>query len=470
MAQSSKLKANILFEYAVWGLFLLVIFPIVGLAYYNHPSVGDDYCFSYMTRDYGYWEAQHFYYNGWSGRYLGNMFFHANPMVYGNYTFVKILPLLIIGLMLHANYFLWKALFPAFITRIHWAMVLLFNAFYISQMPSLVDNFYWYSAVFIYPFTMAYWQYFISYSIWYYEPTHPRSKYLVAFFLATMVFFIVGSNEMMMLFILGFMALIFGYQLLFERKINWLFLILLVVGLCSAVVVVKAPGVAIRMNGDGLMEAGLGRAINSTLHSFLDLTFQWLFKSPLLLFTLIFGYLLKQYQGEFHHIFKIQVWVGLVAWLGFTMMMLFAIHYGNNMGVPTRVTNIIYEFFVLGLCYNITLWQVKWDIFGKLLLIKSKWILLAVGVFFMLIAFGTSSTMKVAYKELLKGTAKGYDQEMLARYELISASKSDTVYVPALKNKPTTLYFDEIKDTEKHLWNKCYAEYFKKKVIILKEN
>ena len=73
------------------------------------------------------------------------------------------------------------------------------------------------------------------------------------------------------------------------------------------------------------------------------------------------------------------------------------------------------------------------------------------------------------YADIRLGIAKRYDQEMTQRYQHIITSKADTIYIAPLKNTPKSLYFDEIKTNEQHLWNKCYATYFDKKVIILKE-
>ena len=83
--------------------------------------------------------------------------------------------------------------------------------------------------------------------------------------------------------------------------------------------------------------------------------------------------------------------------------------------------------------------------------------------------FFYGKTLKPMYADIRFGIAKRYDQEMIQRYEHIRASKSDTVCITPLKNVPKSLCFDEIKTNEKHLWNKCYATYFEKKVIILKE-
>jgi hypothetical protein len=77
--------------------------------------------------------------------------------------------------------------------------------------------------------------------------------------------------------------------------------------------------------------------------------------------------------------------------------------------------------------------------------------------------------IKTMYSDIRLGIAKRYDQEMTQRYTQIRESKTDTIYLAPLKNIPKSLCFDDIKTNEKHLWNKCYATYFDKKVIILKE-
>jgi hypothetical protein len=494
-----------LFQFSIWGLFLAVIFPIAGLAYYNHPSVADDYCFAYMTRDYGFWAGQKFYYDGWSGRYFTNMLFHATPLAYGHFWFVKVMPFVILGFMLHANYHFWKEIFPQFSTKIQLGITLSFNALFILQMPSLVDEFYWYTSVFIFPISMVYLQYLIVVILRFYQDKYQKIKYLIGILACALVFFIIGSNEMMMLFLLCFLGAVFGYLLLFERQFNPLFLCLILVGISSACLVVFSPGNTVRMNGDGMLDAGLDRALLSTLNSVISEITHWILSFPVLIFSLILGYFLKEYQGNFPKFFRVNIFISLLIWVGLMAVMFFMIHYGNNMGVPGRVANSIYEVFLLGWIFHLILLQEKWRVFDKIFLPwlvsssdihasahtvadaqvsggdtshggrdtshgRKKTLITLISISLLAICFIFSTNMKTAYKELLKGTAEGYDQEMLARYEYIRTAKSDTIYISPLEHKPTTLYFDEIKNTEKHLWNRCYATYFGKKVIILKEN
>jgi Ni,Fe-hydrogenase I cytochrome b subunit len=154
-------------------------------------------------------------------------------------------------------------------------------------------------------------------------------------------------------------------------------------------------------------------------------------------------------------------------------MMLFVIHYGNNDGVPERVENAIYALFLAGWFYHLTmlLSNINLDKFmiANYLQSAKGYLLLASILFVTVVTFTKAKNIKVMYNDIFRGTAYRYDQEMQQRYQKISTSTSDTVYVAPLKNIPLSLNFDEIKDTEKHLWNKCYATYFEKKVIILKE-
>jgi hypothetical protein len=456
-------------EYAIIILFITSILPVIGLSYYNHPSVADDYCFAYIARDYGFWAGQKLYYEGWSGRYITNMVFHATPLAQNSYVFFKIMPILVLALMLHANFSLWRAFFPTLGVDSHIRYAFFFNTFYILFMPSWVNNFYWFCSALVYPTSMAFFQYFIVFSLKFYRTKNQIDKIPIAFFMSLMVFFIVGLNEIMMLLIVCFIAIVFGYQLLFKRVFNRLFLILFSIAICFSAIVILAPGNNVHLNGQGLIGAGFVRAIDEATESFFTQCFQWLFLSPLIPFTLFFGYFLKNHQSSFLPIFRIKIWVGIVAWLGLTIMAFFVIHYCNHLGIPERVLNLVYEIFILGWFYNVIVWQAKWQIFNKLfqkLNVPVFYYLPSVVLIFITFIFSTN--LKIGYKELLKGTAKAYDKEMTERYELIRQTKSDTVYLSAIKNKPHMLNFDEIKTTNTHLWNKCYGQYFQKKVIVLK--
>ena len=456
---------------ALWLLFLITVVPVGILAFYNHPSVADDYCFAYMTRDVGFWQAQKFYYEGWSGRYISNMIFHATPLAFGVFWFVKVMPFLILGLLYHAMYSLiGELLKPSRQGQLLSAATLL--SLFIIFSSSVVDTFYWYTSVFIFPTSLCYFLYLIVVILRYYQPKYQKIKYPIALLAATLVFFMVGSNEVMMLFILVFLGMIWLYILVFEKRFDGFIFFLMMVGAYFAYFwVIKAKGNEIRMAAAGGQVFGgaivqsLINALKSTISNFIKWLSAWIF------FVAIYNSFLHKFIPERPQaIFKVNIWIIVLALFILIFFMFFVIHYGNDMGVPERVNNIIFAIYLIGVFYITTIAHYDYPnlfpVNNQLNNIASISIL---SILFGSYIFLFDGNIKTMYADIRLGIAKRYDQEMTQRYNHIMTSKTDTIYVAPLKNIPKSLCFDEIKTNEQHLWNKCYATYFGKKVIILKE-
>ena len=435
---------------------------------YNHPSVDDDYCFAYMTRDHGFWQAQKFYYDGWSGRYISNMIFHATPLAYGVFWFVKVMPFIIFGLLFHAVYvFVGEVLKPSRTNQL--LLTITFLSIFIIFSPSVVDTFFWYTSVFIFPTSLCFFLYSIVVILRYYQPQYQRIKYWIALLSATLVFFIIGSNEVMMLFTIAFLGMVFGYILLFEKRFDSFIFGLMVIGLYFAYFwVVQAKGNQTRLVGGNVLGGAIELSLKNAFKSTVKDTLQW---SRMLFFFIILYYRLflpKYYSEVPSKIFKIKIWIPIVGLLTLIFMMFFVIHYGNDMGVPDRVKNMIFAIFTLGCFYITTI--AHFSYLSKRVKYSNEGFIIGAFIFLITIPiYLDGKNLKIMYADIRLGIAKRYDQEMTQRYTQIKESKSDTVFVAPLKNIPKSLCFDDIKTTEKHLWNRCYATYFEKKVIILKE-
>lgn len=449
---------------ALWLLFLISVIPIGILAMYNHPSVDDDFCFAYMTRDYGFWEAQKLYYEGWSGRYISNMIFHATPLAFGNFWFVKVMPFLIFGFLFHAIYtFIGEVLNPTQPNR--FLLTATFLSIFVIFSPSIIDTFYWYSSVFIFPTSFGFFLYLIVVLLRFYEPHYQRIKYLTALLAATLVFLIVGSNEVMMLFVIGILGIIWGYILLFKKRFDVFIFTLMLIGLYFAYFwVVQAKGNQVRLVGGNVLGGAITLSLTNALKSTIFDGLKWsLILSP---FAYLYSSSLPNRESV-KAIFKINVWIVILGLFTVLFMMFFVIHYGNDMGVPDRVKNVIFEVFLIGYFYICTIIKHSYSVSYKLKSSLISYGIAALIICFFIFRYGQN--LHIMYADIRLGIAKRYDQEMTQRYTKIRESKSDTVYVASLKNIPKSLCFDDIKTTEKHLWNKCYADYFKRKVIILRE-
>ena len=424
-----------------------------------------------MTRDYGFWEAQKYYYEGWSGRYISNMIFHATPLAYGVFWFVKVMPFLILGLLFHAIYtFIGEVLKPSRANQL--LLTATFLSIFIIFSPSVVDTFFWYSSVFIFPTSFSFFLYLIVVLLRFYQPQYQRIKYLIALLAATLVFFIVGSNEVMMLATIAFFGMIWFYILVFEKRFDVFIFALMLIGLYFAYFwVVQAKGNQVRLVGGNVLGGAIGLSLKNALKStFLSISIWLKFLLPVgILYKLVF---LEKHQSLTDKpYFNVHIWVINIALVLLIFLMFFVIHYGNDMGVPDRVNNIIFAIFSIGVFYIFTVihyqYPTQWEVSSML---KVFGFILYMIIFMINIPKRPeSNNLKIMYADIRLGIAKRYDQEMTQRYEQIRTSKSDTIYIAPLKNIPKSLCFDDIKTNEKHLWNKCYATYFEKKVIILKE-
>jgi hypothetical protein len=239
---------------------------------------------------------------------------------------------------------------------------------------------------------------------------------------------------------------------------------LMLVGLYFAYFwVVQAKGNQVRLVGGNVLGGAITLSLKNALKSTIFDGVKW--SLILLPFTYLYMTFLPNKESV-KAIFTVNVYMVILGLFVSLFMMFFVIHYGNDMGVPDRVKNVIFAVFLVGYFYIFTIIKYSYSIDYKIKfpLIYYGMITLMVGLF----TFLHGQNLKTMYADIRLGIAKRYDQEMTQRYEQIKISKSDTIYVAPLKNIPKSLCFDDIKDTEKHLWNKCYATYFEKKVIILK--
>jgi hypothetical protein len=253
------------------------------------------------------------------------------------------------------------------------------------------------------------------------------------------------------------------YIFVFEKRFDAFMFALMLIGLYFAYFwVVKAKGNDVRMAGGHLLGGAIVSSLKNAITSAVVDGLKW--SVILLPFGYLFLLSLPQKESV-KAIFKANVWMVILGLFAGLFMMFFVIHYGNDMGVPDRVKNVIFAVFLIGYFYIFTIIKYSYSIDYSKIPSWVNYVVIALGITISIFRYGQN--LRVMYADVRLGIAKRYDQEMLQRYEQVSASKSDTVYVTPLKNIPKSLCFDELKTNEKHLWNKCYANYFEKKVIIL---
>ncbi|MFD2933548.1 DUF6056 family protein [Spirosoma flavum] len=452
-------------------LFLLAYVPLLLLSLHNHPSAADDYCFADTAVRYGFWQAQKFYYDGWTGRYFSNMLVHGSPLVWGWYDGYRFIPALMATALAGSIY----ALASEFLrgeslkSRLVATGVLFFLV--VIALQSTVEAFFWTAAIATYTVPTILTIYLLAVIIRWYRLQAGPMKWITALWAGFLVFASVGSGETNLILLILLLLTIVGYRLVFLRRFDPLLIWLVLVALVSAWLLFRAPGNAIRM---GSNQAKAGELVKSVGLSFFWLArsmAEWLIKTPIIPFSLLFipvARRLVRHGSSVRELFLLPAGLLTIVYLGLLAATIFPSYYG--LGIPpfARTMNILFVFFALGWFYVLTVWVGWLDRRGRSLTLVQKWpapVWLLTGIW-LLGSIVFSKSINQLYTDWLSGHAATYDREMTERHRQLMTS-ADTVRLRPISVYPPTLFVEDIKPDRTHWWNRCQSGYYGHKVLVL---
>lgn len=458
-------------------LFLLACTPLLYLSLYNHPSAADDYCFADTAVRYGFWAAQNYYYNGWTGRYFSNLLVHANPLVWGWYDGFRLIPVLVVTALVSALYTLVSELLRGELlkTRLLTTGVLFFLI--VLALQSVVEAFFWTAAIATYTVPTVLTIYLLAVMLrWYRKPAGP-DKWLTVVWAGFLVFASIGSGETNLILLLLLLLAIAGYRLLFQRTIDPFLVFLVVVALASSWLLFRAPGNAIRMGGNphsGELVKSMGSSFGWLARS----VGGWLLKTPILPLSLLYWPMARritQPGAPNARLFALPAFLLTVVYVGLLAATIFPSYYGIGLPPFGRTMNVLFVFFTLGWFFVLTVWAgrnqsagtasrtpaffAKWNMPATtpLLVVTALWLAGS-------IAFSTS--LKQLYTDLLDGRAAVYNREMNERHRLLQLP-GDTLRLAPISVYPPSLFVEDLKPDRTHWWNRCQSGYYNHKIIIL---
>jgi hypothetical protein len=267
MLQEKHLK-----NYFGIGLLVFALVPLLALAFYNHPSVVDDFCYIDTVFKYGYFEAMHHYYTGWTGRYFGILLNHSNPLIWHWYAGFKVLAVLVILGLLGSIYWLISVILPEANRLQKWGMTGVVWFLFVLKMASAAEAFYWMAAVVTYTIPNALTFCLLAVMVSYFKTTGMSQK-LTAIFAAFLVFATIGSSESNLIITTILLASWLGYRLIFDRKLDRLGLWLVLVAVFCFYLVFSSEGNANRIAGN----PGSQKVLLSAGQSLQKLAEYWVF-------------------------------------------------------------------------------------------------------------------------------------------------------------------------------------------------
>lgn len=455
------------------GLLAVAVVPLLMLSFYNHPSPVDDYCYIDTVFKYGYFEAMNYYYTGWTGRYFGILLNHSNPLIVQWAGGFKLLSFLLILGVVGSIYLLIRELLPMrsrlSVLGLTGGMLLLF----MLKIMSVVEAFYWMAAFVTYTVPNILTIYWLVVMLRWYQLPEGNLKKLTAIWAGFLVFAVIGCSEtnltIMVLLVAGWL----GYQWVINRKWDWFSVFLLGVAAFSCYIFFTSPGNAQRLGGNP-EGRNFTLSMLQSLKMLLKLALDWVFLTPLLVFTILWMAVLPKIfeaEGKLNRYFSVPLWAAALGYLGILFVQIFPSYYGIGIEPAPRVINSVYLYFLLGWFYNVAV-LVKW-MYDKNGLGAQKWYfppsIKAVLAALILVSMLFSPNLKMVYGDWLRGRAAAYDTELKERYAYIEKTPGDTVYVAPLKSKPQSLFMDDANADPKHWWSKCMGGYFGKKAVVLKQ-
>ena len=325
---NSKIVSRLLVSFEIISLIFLF-----SLSFFSLP-IADDFIFANTVNKYGWLNSQGYWYNNWLGRYASTAIITTLCSVL---PLSKLYPIFPIATIL-GHFFAFFLLSDTFLNistkQKKWIFALSLTFSYFSMMPSLAQGLFWFVGSATY--SIANIATIIFFALW--NKKEKKTIYITLIFLA---FFIIGSNEVIMLFPPTFTV----FELLTnpKNKKNWLTTLLF---LSFIGIVVAAPGNIVRTNASSSKEAHQ-ILFSSVAASGLLLTLIgcWI-TNPFLWLSLLFFRKEKLHSAIFENPKKLKIAIIFV--VGLLFLSIFIHLWATGVPEPGRNLNItLLVFFAL---------------------------------------------------------------------------------------------------------------------------
>jgi hypothetical protein len=444
------------------GLGLLTIIPLLSISFFNNPG-SDDFDFSYKTKLLSFYDIQIWRYNNEGGRYFANGLLSLNPLVFNNYFLFKIIPITVILFLIFCIHFFVSSLLHNTERIYKWSIVSLLFFLFIVQLPDVCHGFYWITGAITYQLPLSLSLLFFGFLIRYFH--HNR---IIDFIASILVLFAtIGCNEIVIVILLFLLSFVFLVVFNIQKKISKPLFIALLFFIFFTCIEITAPGNSVR---DSLMDYNhqLFRSVTKSFLFSIQYVLEWI---PMLLICCLF-----LVEKIYEHTNKIANKVFFIHPI-LSVFLLFSVFYiaifvgfwSLNNILPARALNVLYFYSIFLTLYSFCCFLYYLKSKHNYVIQVTKQTRLFLGLIIFCLAF-SKTPLFLAYHDLLIGKAYHYNKEMALRFEIIRNSKEKKIILPALFNKPPTIYNNEYMGitTDKNNWKNLEISLYYDKEIIVK--
>jgi hypothetical protein len=429
-------------------------FLLINLSFYNQPSITDDFCFGWMGKEFGIFLGAYHYYAGWSGRYFADLVLHFNPLVFStSFAYFKwgTIVLIIIGFA-NGYYFLKNVLQLSHKNPNLWILTFISQAVCWYTIPGLFQLFYWFSGHYYY---LSFHLVVLFIQVYFY-----CSRPLLRISLLTcLIFCLIGSSEITMIMFSGIFWPFQLYTAWKQKKIKLETIVFFIVWGISVGLVFLSPGNKIRAPKNIDYVKGLTEAILN-----FGMMLKIYFKSPLIwVFNLLLMLIIEKPKKQFMLSWKELIALITVFFVSYFLAFVpMALALGEDF-IPDRIQSLILMYLIFGFGYLVV--SLKYRL-GQINTSSLAFPQISLLVLFLTLLFFNKNS-KQFYEEWRFDKAKNYAKENTDRFDQVLKSHEKHLIIPAIKNKNTLFFMEELSTDPSHLWCKCIANYYGKADIHL---
>jgi hypothetical protein len=453
---------------ATFNLALVAILGVFLTACLFARPIADDFIYASNARA-GFWSAWLREYLGWNGRYASNAFVLGVPAAPASAGYRVAAAAMLVSTAV-ALYAFVRTLAADSVTRSDvLSCSLVFLALFVVQVPSIGESIYWFTSAATYQLPLALVRRYVSHE-------HPGISERLGLALASVLLVIVvGSNEVIMLMMLGFYAawMMLGLRERARRSGEsprrrsrrlppaGLFA---VAALC-ALAVALSPGNGVRQSMFPQVHHQMGRSLVMTMLQTLRFSSDWISASALLLATALFMPIAEKLSRQWSpNPYRAKEWlVVLVIGLLFVVpVAAFPAYWETGVLGQHRTVDMAYFVFLIMWFLLVVMWfAVNPGQAPRLATALEPFRISIAAVLIVLLALTRNSY--VVGTDLISGRLSGFGREIDSRHAALEACAQQglrTCEVPAIQNKPASFYVVDI-SSDPHDWvNASYARYF----------
>jgi hypothetical protein len=455
--KSSELSA---FIKRVWlAALILCVVPFLVATLFAHPFY-DDYRHAVLTREHGVLGAVGHTYFTVSGRYFSTLLLALHPLIFGGTIIYKLVAFVIILLVFICVYFLVSVVVKKDLAPIDKLIAAsFFTALYSNQMPELTEGYYWMPGSISYTVGVILTVFFFGsvVNLW---KSVGRERLIWLITGCVLMIGIIGSNETIMAVFVLLMLAITIKTFVARDGLRWHWLAFMLTASLCTLVVVLAPGNAVRES----YSVGQHRLFYSLIYSSAQearFLLKWLSNPALILGTILFipvAARLSEKNELFKRHFHFHPLIALFLLLVIVFMGFFPAYWSLGILGQHRSVTLVFFLFLVGWFLNAAMWT-AW------LRQKRGWAVASLPVYVYVICLlliplsllATNNTSETI-QDLATGRAPRYDKQMSDRYshiERCSKTGESPCVIKMLTDLPTSItsdYINELTPGDAQYW------------------